>query len=217
MNITILCSESDHPINGYLEKWIIKNCNKHEINLVRNLNELYGGDILFLVSCNSIVSKKYRDKYKFSLVLHASDLPKGRGWSPHIWEICAGKNILQLCLLNAEDAVDSGDIWLRKEINIPEYSLWDEINHILFKAELELMDEFLRNNHTLLPLKQDESMGLSYHPRRLPINSRIDPKKSIESQFNLIRVADPKRYPAYFEMYGCYYRLILERIDGENI
>ena len=40
------------------------------------------GDILFLISCSERIGDAYRQKYRHVLVLHASDLPKGRGWSP---------------------------------------------------------------------------------------------------------------------------------------
>ena len=90
MKITLLCSDPLHPVNGYISKWIRKNEKTHEISLVRKVSELMGGDILFLLSCSEIIAEYVRKKYKFCLLLHASDLPKGRGWSPHIWEIING-------------------------------------------------------------------------------------------------------------------------------
>ena len=75
---------------------------------------LAGGEILFLVSCNEIIGKDVRDRYMATLVIHASDLPKGRGWSPHIWQIIEGKKEIMVSLLEAEDAVDSGAIWAKK-------------------------------------------------------------------------------------------------------
>jgi methionyl-tRNA formyltransferase len=61
-----------------------------------------------------------RAKYDSSLVLHASDLPAGRGWSPHIWAITNGAESVTLSLLEAEDQVDSGRIWKKMIRRDPE-------------------------------------------------------------------------------------------------
>ena len=43
-------------------------------------------------------------------MIHASDLPKGRGWSPHIWGLINEAQQITISLLEAVDKVDSGDI-----------------------------------------------------------------------------------------------------------
>ena len=103
MKITILNSTADHPVNTWLIKWIEKYQNYHQISLVRSKHELIGGDILFLISCSELIDKQDREKFKKTLVIHASDLPKGRGWSPHIWEIIHGADEITLSLLEAVD------------------------------------------------------------------------------------------------------------------
>jgi methionyl-tRNA formyltransferase len=213
VNITILSTDPFHPINAYLERWIAKNSINHKISLVRSPDDLLGGNFLFLVSCGSIISRAQRQMYEHSLVLHASDLPKGRGWSPHIWSICEGNEDLYLCLLNAEDIVDSGDIWLKKKIHIPKTFLWNEINHAIFEAEIHLLDEFLICHDSITPIKQSQIIQSTSYPRRVPADSQIDPYNSLASQFNVMRVSDPLRYPAYFEMHGQVYKLILEKYD----
>ena len=114
MNISILTSSQAHPVNKYLQEWIRKNDKYHEINLAYKKSMLSGGDLLFLISCNEIISPEDRQKYSKSLVIHASDLPRGRGWSPHIWQIINGAEDLTITLLDAEDKIDSGDIWHKK-------------------------------------------------------------------------------------------------------
>lgn len=213
MKISILCSDSKHPINAYLERWISSNEGVHEIELVRTKSTLAGGDILFLISCTELVRAVDRERYKATLVLHASDLPKGRGWSPHIWAILQGDAELTLSLLEADDRVDSGAIWIQKKIDIPRHALWDEINDLLFKAEVELMDAAILGIGDIVPKPQDPLVESSYHPRRRPCDSEIDPGKSLDSQFDLIRVCDPGRFPAYFELRGHRYKIVLEKIQ----
>jgi methionyl-tRNA formyltransferase len=90
MKITFLCSNANHPVNAYLHNWISQHAEQHEITLARSASELVGGDILFLISCAEIIDSNARASYRACLVLHASDLPEGRGWSPHVWAILNG-------------------------------------------------------------------------------------------------------------------------------
>jgi len=215
MKISFLCSDSEHPVNTYLYNWIKDNTDKHTIELVRKKSELSGGDILFLISCSEIINKEDRSSYNKSLVLHASDLPKGRGWSPHIWQIIDGSDEITLALLEAEDKVDSGNIWKKIKFKIPNHALWDEINHILFEKEIELIDFAVQNFESIDPTPQSSDIEPTYYPKRTPLDSKIDISKSIESQFDKIRVCDPNRFPAYLEIHGKKFKLTLEKINNE--
>ncbi|MDP1671588.1 MAG: formyltransferase family protein, partial [Burkholderiales bacterium] len=112
----------------------------HDIELVTRAAELSGGDMLFLVSCSEIVDAEIRSRYKHSLVLHGSDLPEGRGWSPVVWQVLEGRTTITVTLLEAADQVDSGDIWAKTTFELAGNELADEINKKLFDAELRLMD-----------------------------------------------------------------------------
>lgn len=215
MKISIVCSNPAHPVAAYLGDWIKRHSRDHEISLVNKKAELTGGDILFLVSCSELISAKDRRAFGASLVLHASDLPRGRGWSPHVWEIASGADTITLSLLEAEDKVDSGRIWKKVDIAIPGHALWDEINHLLFTAELELMDYAVASYGAITPLAQDAEVEPTYHRKRTPEDSRIDAEKTIAEQFDLIRVCDPDRFPAFFEYRGQRYTLKLEKTSDE--
>ena len=211
MKITILCSDALHPVNTHLQAWMLTHPS-HQVDLVRSKSELSQGDLLFLISCSEIVSEDDRQPYKKTLVIHASDLPRGRGWSPHIWQIIGGASILTLTLLEAANKIDSGDIWIKLEVKIGKDALWDEINRTVFDAELLLMDFAVNNFGAITPQPQSLQIAPTYHPKRSPTDSKVDVKRSIEEQFNLIRVCDPDRYPAYFELHGQKYAIRLEKI-----
>ncbi len=216
MKITLLCSDPLHPVNEYLFRWVAQNQQKYDISFVRSSKELPGGQILFLISCPEILSKSKREAYAFTLVLHASDLPYGRGWSPHIWQIINGADQITVSLLEAEDNVDSGRIWHQIKFPVPKDALWNEINALLFSAEIRLIDFAVKEFNVISPLQQNQSIEPTYFPRRKPIDSKIDPQLSIASQFNHIRVCDPLRFPAYFELYGYKYKLVLEKINDDS-
>lgn len=215
MNITILCSDEMHPVNLYLDAWLNNTRDRRTITLARSRSELTGGDFLFLVSCSELIGVEQRRKYHYTLVLHASDLPKGRGWSPHIWDIIEGSEFITLSLIEAEDKVDTGRIWLQRRIPISKTALWDEVNQLLFTAEIEMMDEALSTYNDIIPHAQDEETASTYYRKRTPQDSKINPLISISDQFDLIRICDPERYPAWFEVEGQKFKLVLEKIEND--
>lgn len=211
-----MCSSAEHPISPCLERWREQHRGQHEIQIVRQTNHLQGGDILFLVSCIEIVPEQVRNKYAQCLVLHASDLPQGRGWSPHIWEILNGARMITVSLLDADDPVDSGAVWEKISFPVPRHALYDEINRELFYTELLLMDRALQMIAAgKRPTPQPEK-GISHWPRRSPNDSEIDPCQSLASQFDKIRIADPQRYPAFFRLHGHKYRIEIEKINDNE-
>jgi methionyl-tRNA formyltransferase len=215
MNISILCTDSDHPVVKSLEAWIADMSVKgHVVSLVHDKSCLQGGDILFLVSCSQIIRDSEREKYRATLVLHASDLPSGRGWSPYIWSILNGANRITVCLLEAKDPVDSGSIWLKTEFALEGHELLLEIHEKLFAAELSLMTMAVEGFGTIVPKAQHGDPG-AYMPKRTPKDSRLDPNKTLAEQFNLLRVVDNRRYPAFFDHAGKRYLLRVEKSEHE--
>lgn len=214
MKIVVICSNQSHPVYTYLLHWQEENKHLYQIELITSANLIEnGGDILFLVSCTEIVEKSTRDLFDYSLVLHASDLPKGRGWSPHVWEIINGAPSITLSLLSAENGVDTGDIWKKKVIHLDGGELFNEINHKLFEAELELMSWACKNISSASPQPQKDDALVDYYRRRGPEDSELDVDASIRSQFNLMRVCDPDRFPAFFLINGKKYYIRLEKAD----
>ena len=77
------------------------------------------------------------------------------------------------------------------------------------------MNEAMKNYDEIQPQQQDVDIEPTYHRKRTPDDSRVDPDSSIADQFDLIRMCDPNRYPAWFEIHGQKYKLVLEKIDNE--
>ena len=200
-----------------LQQWKLQmEDNGHQIVICSQKSQLGPGDILFLISCSERIGEAYRQKYRHVLVLHASDLPKGRGWSPHVWDIINGSEYITLSLIDAAENIDTGDVWKKITLPVKKHALWNEINHILFQGELELMTWAIQNYANVVPEVQDVSEIETYWPRRTARDSRLEIEKSIKEQFDLLRICDPDRYPAYFEMHGRQYKLRLEYYDEEE-
>ena len=210
MIISVLVSSEKHPVVSLIGKWAKDNIHLHTINIIHFKKDLTSGDILFLISCEERVSREERKKYKKTLVIHASDLPKGRGWSPHIWEIINGANYITLSLLEATDEIDAGDIWNKIKVQIPRTALFDEINDIIFRSELKLMNFAIENFNTIEPSKQTGEKP-TYWKKRFPSDSEIDIDKKISEQYDLIRVSDPVRFPAFFYKDGVRFNIIIKK------
>lgn len=66
---------------------------------------------------------------------------------------------------------------------------------------------------SIAPEPQDSSVVPSYYPRRSPEDSELDSQKSIAEQFDLLRVCDPQRFPAFFKLHGHTYRVTVEKVE----
>jgi methionyl-tRNA formyltransferase len=216
MKISILCTDPGHPVVSRLRNWIeLVSTNKHSISLIFDKSELLHGDILFLVSCSQIISADERKLFKKAFVLHASDLPRGRGWSPWVWAVLSGEHEITVSLLDAKDQPDTGPVWLKTKFSLEGHELFDEINSKLFDAEMHLMSQVVEKFDLIESKIQDDS-PVEYLRKRSPSDSRIDPYKTIAEQFNLLRVCDPNRYPAFFEICGNTYLIKLEKLKIKN-
>jgi methionyl-tRNA formyltransferase len=211
VNISILCTDPAHSVINSLNTWIkAMSSIGHSISLLHDKTNLQGGDILFLVSCSQVVRITERNKYSVTLVLHASNLPQGRGWSPHIWSIIEGVNLITVSLIEAKEPVDSGAIWLQEKFKLEGHELLSEINDILYNVECSLMTQAVEKINGIIPIQQQGCPGL-YLRKRTQEDSRMDPNKTIAEQFDLLRVVDSKRFPAFFDYRGKRYLIKIEK------
>lgn len=216
MEISIFCTDPNHPVVNSLQRWAAEmTISGHSVSLLYDKADLQGGDVLFLVSCSQLIKGEERNKYKATLVLHASDLPKGRGWSPYIWAVLKGDNQITVSLLEASEPVDSGAIWLKTKFELEGHELLPEINAKLFEAELYLMSQAIDQFEAIKPIQQTGDPG-AYMPKRSPADSRLDTNKTIAEQFNLLRVVDSKRYPAFFDYRGKRYVIRIEKDENDQ-
>lgn len=215
MKISILCTNPAHQVVPWLQQWSGKMVAQgHGVSLCFDKKDLITGDVLFLVSCGQMIGAIERLKFRAVLVVHASNLPKGRGWSPHIWSILKGASQITVCLLEANDPVDSGAIWFKTEFTLEGHELLPEINEKLFAAELLLMTQAVEKFEAITPIRQCGDPG-SYMQKRTPEHSMLDANKSLAEQFDLLRVVDNERYPAFMDYRGKRYLIKIEKVKNE--
>lgn len=182
----------------------------HTVHVAHQVQSAMPADFCFCLSFSKLVPAEVRSLYKHTLVVHESDLPEGRGWAPMTWQILAGASQVPVTLLEAVDAVDAGPIYLQETIALTGTELNPEWRDLQGEATLRLCEQWVAAYPGVLSGARAQIGAGSVYPRRRPEDSRLEPTATLAEQFNLLRVADNERYPAFFEWRGRSYML---RID----
>lgn len=186
----------------------------HTVHFVGNQADIVDGDCAFFLGCEKLVSAEKMKKNTHNIVIHESALPQGKGWSPLTWQILEGKNDIPITLFEAEEAVDSGVIYLEDIVKFEGHELNEELKHAQGLATIALVKRFVKEYPTIRGREQTGEE--SFYPRRRPKDSELDVQQSIASQFNLLRVVDNERYPAFFNYRGHRYVLKIYKDDEQT-
>jgi len=201
MKIQLLCDNPGSWIIPYAKELQQSLTKQHDAVFLFKHEEVTAGDVLVLLSCEKLFRQLSLNKH--TLVVHESDLPKGKGWSPLTWQVLEGKKQIPVTLFEAAEQVDAGVIYEQVIIELNGAELVDELREKQGKATQQLVEQFVAkypNN-----IGKEQSGESTFYPRRKPEDSQLDITKSIDEQFNLLRVCDNERYPAYFEKDGTRY------------
>jgi UDP-2,4-diacetamido-2,4,6-trideoxy-beta-L-altropyranose hydrolase len=216
LSITI-CSDPNSWINSSIPFLLLDLMSAgHSVTWVNSTADLEGGDLCFFLSYSQIVSHQKLAKFRNNLVIHASDLPKGRGWSPASWLILNGESRIPVTLIEACVEVDSGPIYDQIWINLDPTDLVDDWRVKLSKATINLVQSFIYNYPSSLLKERKQHGDASYYPKRVSLDSRLDEGRSLAEQFNLLRIADNKNYPVFFEMHGTEFVLQIHKRTFSN-
>jgi methionyl-tRNA formyltransferase len=169
-----------------------------------------GNDIAYLLSCERKVAGPLLARSRHTVVAHASDLPTGRGWSPLAWQVLDGQNVIPITLFEAVDEIDAGPIYLKDSVHFQSGELLPEMQAALGSKIIEMCLRFAEAVDISATNPEPQIGQASHYQRRTPEDSRIDPNRTIADQFDLLRVVDNERYPAFFEHRGRRYILRIE-------
>lgn len=183
----------------------------HSVVRINQAEDLGEGDCAFFLSCEQIIPQRLLNRHSHNIVIHASDLPKGKGWSPLTWQIVEGMNEIPLTLFEAAESVDSGQIYVQSMIHLEGHELIDEIREISGQAIVDLALKFIDSYPNIIgkPQQGEET----FYKRRSLKDSELDPSCSLTELFNQLRVADNERYPAFFRHLGHTYVLRIDKAD----
>ncbi|MFZ9588204.1 MAG: methionyl-tRNA formyltransferase [Chitinophagaceae bacterium] len=135
--------------------------------------------------------------------LHASLLPKYRGAAPINWAIINGEKVTGITTFKLQHTIDTGDILMRKQIQIREDETAGELHDEMMVAGADLVFETLSCycSGNLLPIPQEEIMNqlegnVPEAPKLHTETCKINWEKKSEEVYNLIRGLSP--YPTAF-------------------
>ena len=212
-----VCTDKNSWINHYIPKLLdYLMVISPKVNWYHDTDSLENEDATIYLSYESIVDKKTLLKSKHNLVIHESNLPEGRGWSPLTWQILERENNIPITLFEASTKADSGKIYLRDVIKLVGNELIDEIRHKQFLSTLELLKEFFNNYHSTIKKSVKQKGNKTFYKKRTPLDSKIDINKSIKEQFDLLRVVDNEKYPAWFNFKKKKYKLLIEPFKNKK-
>lgn len=201
MNVTVLISKTSWAQNykKQIKKKIKKYCKNIKFSsnhkLIRKKN-----DINIIFSYFKIIENKYLSYSKYNLIPHESNLPLGKGMSPLTWQILKGRTKIVFSLIEAQKKIDSGRIYFKKIVTIPNTYLFDEIKKIQFENNILLIEKFLKLYKKNKKINGRRQIGKStFFKIRRPKDHEINIYKNIKSQFNVLRTSDNKYYPNYFK------------------
>lgn len=214
--ISVLCGSESHPVVTHLRAWVdLQEALGRRIHVHFRHEDVTPCGVLFVLSYGRILPRDLIDRFDQVIVLHASDLPKGRGWSPHIWDILAGADHITLSAITAAERVDEGDIWAKISVPIATTDVYLDINEKLFSSEISLIELVLEMIESRERPTPQSTEAATYYPRRTPEDSRVTLDSRLGEIFNLLRTADPNRYPVFFEKDGVRFNLLLEKIYAD--
>jgi UDP-2,4-diacetamido-2,4,6-trideoxy-beta-L-altropyranose hydrolase len=211
LRITFISDEGSW-LNAHLSEFVAAlREGGYQVRWVHKPSDIGEGDVCFLLSFGQLVPGEVLKRHRHNLVVHESDLPKGRGWSPLTWQILEGKNDIPVTLFEATELLDSGPIYAQTTLHLAGTELVDELRSAQARATVELCRAFIADYPESAKRARPQVGEPSYYPRRGPADSQLDPNKTLAAQFNLLRVVDNDRYPAFFEHKGQRYVLKVEK------
>lgn len=188
----------------------------HDVCIVHLPSELNAGDVCLILSCSNLIKPNQLALHRYNLVVHADNLPTGRGWSPMTWQILAGNNLICMTLFEAVEAVDAGPIYQQVWLELDGTELIDEWREKQAIVTERLCLDWIKNFPASAANPKSQQGEPTFWPRRRANDSRLDINKSLGEQFNLLRVVDNDSYPAFFEHLNQRYQLRIEKVDKGN-
>lgn len=174
-------------------------------------------DVMIVVAFGQLLSQEILDIPPLGCInVHASLLPRYRGAAPINWCIINGERTTGVTTMYMDKGLDTGDMILKKEIDILENETAGELHDKLMPLGAEVLKEtmVLLQAGTAPRIPQEES-NATYAPIMSKSLGRIDWSKSAYDINNLIRGTYP--WPGAFSTYeGKVFKLFSAEAAGDN-
>lgn len=171
------------------------------VNSDESVNKIVNSkpDIIIVIAYGQILKEKILNLPHYGCInVHASLLPKYRGAAPINWAIINGEKKTGITIMYMEKGLDTGDMILKKEIDIKEDDtagvLHDKLMVMGSETLLEAIDEISKGTNSITPQENEKSTYAPLMDKKL---GHINWNEEATTIKNLIRGVTP--WPgAYF-------------------
>lgn len=150
-------------------------------------------DIIVVVAFGQLLSKEILDIPHFGCInVHASLLPKYRGAAPINWSIINGDKLTGITTMFMDIGLDTGDMILKKEIEIIDEYTAEELHDRLSELGAEVLSDTIKLiEEKRTPRTVQDAAASTYAPMLTKALGKVDWSKSATSIRNLIRGVTP--------------------------
>ena len=195
--VTFLLDKSNNWFHPYIKKNTFKSIKKFSFKIEENYKKIKEQDIVFILGYGRLLPESFLNKNKLNLVVHESKLPKDKGGAPIHYQVLKNKRKIYISLIKASMKIDSGDIFLIDSFNLKGIELMNELRSKQAQGRIKIIKKFLKKYPNIKSFKQKGKSN--FNRMRNSNDSEININKSIKSQFNLLRICDNEKYPAFFK------------------
>ncbi len=142
-----------------------------------------GADFGIVVAYGHIIGNHILDELAM-VNIHFSLLPRWRGAAPLERAILAGDETTGVCLMEIAEALDEGDVYARREVEIGDRTL-DELQMALVRASCELLVDSLAEG---LGKPQAQTGEITYARKLSPADFALDFEQPAEQLARIIRL-----------------------------
>ena len=166
----------------------VKN-NTEFINEIKEMNP----DVICVVAYGKILPKEILEIPKLGCInVHASLLPKYRGAAPIQWAVLNGDKITGITTMFMDEGMDTGDMILKKEVEIDENETTGELWDRLSKIGGNLLVETLKQIQSGIAPRKKQDNDFTIAPMLNKEMAKIDwNRKNATEIKNLVRGLNP--------------------------
>ena len=193
--------------------------NQYNFILLTNPNELTKESLkklmpkyIFFPHWSWIIPSEIHQNYE-CIGFHMTDLPYGRGGSPFQNLIMQEHYNTKISVLKIEKGLDTGDIYLQKDLDISIGSAEENFMKISKIIFAEIIPQFLSATPTARPQQGD----ITTFKRREPKESNIEmlQAEQLYKIYDFIRMLDAEGYPkAFFQLEN--FKIELSEVHQKN-
>ena len=215
IKVAYLLDNTNDWTRKYLKKsTLLRKNRKYDSKIFTNYRGIKNYNIVFILNYTKILKLNFLKKNTLNLVVHLSDLPKGKGFAPVQWQILEKKNKIKICLFEAIEKFDSGRVFEKDQILFKGTELYDEIRSYEAKGIIRIIKKFLKKYPNVTSKKQIGKT--TFYRRRNLKDGELNINIPIKKLFNQMRIANNEKWPNFFYFKNKKFIIKIFKADEKN-